>query len=82
MKSTSSGSARGSRLGSSTGVSVVPTTTLPCHGTANSTRPSVVCGTMIAVSPGRNSGPSTRWIPWLSVIMGAALGLSIRSTGR
>ena len=30
------------------GVSVVPTSVCPCHGIANITRPSLVCGTMIA----------------------------------
>jgi len=35
------------------GVSVVPTTAWPCQGIANMTRPSRVCGTMIAVLPGR-----------------------------
>ena len=33
------------------GVSVVPTTVWPCQGMANSTRPSLVWGTMMAVSP-------------------------------
>ena len=37
-----------------TGVSVVPTTVWPCHGMANITRPSLVCGTMMALSPARN----------------------------
>ena len=42
MNSISSSSARGSRLGASTGVSVVPATACPCHGITNSTRPSLV----------------------------------------
>ena len=35
------------------GVSVVPTSVCPCQGMANITRPSVVCGTMMAASAGQ-----------------------------
>ena len=45
---------RGSSVGDEIGVSVVPTSVCPCHGIANITRPSEVCGTMIADSDGRN----------------------------
>ena len=44
MNSISPGSGCGSRLASEMGVSVVPTTAWPCHGIANMTRPSRVCG--------------------------------------
>ncbi len=60
MKSISSSSGRGSSVGVSIGVSVVPTSVWPCHGIANITRPSGVCGTMIAVSAGRNDSWKTR----------------------
>ncbi len=42
------------------GESVVPTSVWPCQGIANMTRPSLVCGTMIALSPGRNERSKTR----------------------
>ena len=50
----SSGNGLGSSVGVSIGVSVVPTSVWPCHGMANITRPSDVCGTMIAESAARN----------------------------
>ncbi len=53
MNSISSGSGRGSSVGVVIGVSVVPTSAWPCHGIANITRPSDVCGTMIAESADR-----------------------------
>ena len=52
MKSISSASGLGSSGIAVIGVSVVPTTAWSCHGMANITRPSRVCGTMMAVSPG------------------------------
>ena len=55
------------------GVSVVPTRVCPCHGMANITRPSEVCGTMMALSPGRNERSNTRWMPWLGEIIGLYL---------
>ena len=48
--------------------------TLPSHGTANSTRPSAVLGTISAWSPGRNSRSTTMCTPWL----GATMGLTAR----
>ncbi len=38
----------------STGTSVVPTISAPCHGMAKRTRPSAVLGIISAVFPGRN----------------------------
>ena len=57
------------------GVSVVPTTTWPCQGMAKSTRPSLVCGTMMAASPSRNERSKTRWTPWLGSIIGGRAGI-------
>jgi hypothetical protein len=37
------------------GVSVVPTTVWPCHGIANITLPSVVCGTIMALLAARKT---------------------------
>ena len=42
--------ARGSTEMFGVGMSVVPTMTCPCHGTAKSTRPSSVCGTISEAS--------------------------------
>jgi hypothetical protein len=47
---------------------------------ANRTRPSAVCGTMIAVSPGRNDRSRTTWTPWLGAINGSAAGSAMRRT--
>ena len=55
MKSISRSIGCGSNTGSPTGRSVVPRITTSCHGTANSTRPSGVRGTISADEPGRNS---------------------------
>ena len=75
-KARSSGSAVGSMDLPGTGVSVVPTTTRPCHGTAKSTRPSSVFGIMMAESPGRNSFGSTMCTPWLAATISATPGSS------
>ena len=56
------------------GVSVVPTSVWPCHGTANITRPSGVFGTMRPLPPGRNDRSNTRWMPWLGAMSAGALG--------
>ncbi len=50
MKSISCSKGTGSGETSSIGVSVVPTRVWPCQGMANITRPSLVWGTMMAVS--------------------------------
>ncbi len=44
-------------------VSVVPTSVRLCQGIANSTRPSLVRGTMMALSPFRKERSSTKCIP-------------------
>ena len=62
------------------GVSVVPTSAWPCHGIANITRPSDVCGTMIAASDDRKEWSNTRWIPWLGAISVSASGSASRRT--
>ena len=62
-------------VASAIGVSVVPTSVWPCHGMANITRPSLVCGTMMALSPGRNEPSKTRWMPWLGAIIGCGGGV-------
>ena len=61
-------------------MSVVPSRAWSCQGIANITRPSLVRGTMIAESPGRNDRSSTTCTPWLGAIIGAAAGSSIRRT--
>ena len=53
-------------------VSVVPISTRPCHGIANSTRLSAVRGMMTALVPGKTTGASTRCAPWLGATTGAA----------
>src|SRR5262249_17340717 len=58
MKSISSTSGRGSTGAVGTATSVVPTSVCPCHGMANSTRPSGVSGTSRALSAG-GGGPRT-----------------------
>ena len=63
---------------SATGVSVVPTTTRSCQGTAKSTRPSSVWGTRMALAPGWNRRSSTRWTPWLGARSVGLSGSSIR----
>ena len=60
MNSISFPVATGSSVGSGIGVSVVPTSVWPCHGIAKSTRPSLVCGTIIALLPGRKLASKTR----------------------
>jgi len=54
-------------------VSVVPTSVWECHGTANITLPSLVCGTMMALSPVRNDRSNTRCTPWLGAMIGAGV---------
>jgi len=44
MNSISCSWATGSSVADAMGVSVVPTSVCPCHGIANNTRPSLVCG--------------------------------------
>src|SRR5581483_4113383 len=60
IKSISCSIATGSRLCSFNGVSVVPTTSLSCHGTAKSTQPSSVLGIIKASSDGMNDLSSTK----------------------
>ena len=78
MNSISCSSATGSSVASGMGVSVVPTSVWPCQGMANITRPSLVCGTMMALSPARNEPSNTRWIPWLGAIIGWTEGSALR----
>ena len=59
-----------------TSVSVVPTTTTSCQGTANNTRPSLVLGTMIAFSDFKKLLSKTRCTPWLGLIFSFTLGSS------
>ena len=80
MNSISPASGRGSSVGVSIGVSVVPTSVCPCQGIANMTRPSDVCGTMIAESVARNEWSNTRWMPWLGAMSAGASGSARRRT--
>ena len=70
MKRTSSRNGSGSRTTSRRGLSVVPRMSLPSQGTANSTRPSAVLGTIKAWSDGKNSRSTTMCTPWLGATMG------------
>ena len=79
-KSISPSRGTGSKACSFTGVSVVPMITCLRQGTANITRPSEVLGTITAASCGRNERSTTRWIPWLGVIISRAPGSSILMT--
>ena len=60
INSISSSKGLGSNEISSIGVSVVPRTTLSCHGTANKTRPSSVLGIIMASVPGKNLASITK----------------------
>jgi hypothetical protein len=80
MNSISSCNGRGSSVGVAIGVSVVPTSAWPCQGIANITRPSDVCGTMIAESADKKEWWNTRWIPWLGAIMVSTSGSASRRT--
>ena len=81
-KARSSSNARGSISADGIGVSVVPTTTRSCHGTANSTRPSEVFGTMMAESPGRKRFGSTRCTPCDAATIGVGSGDRVRLSTR
>ena len=83
MKSTSSRKGVGSRSRSWRGVSVVPRIVLPSQGTAKSTRPSLVFGTISACVPGRKARSTTRCTPWLGATMAGLGGASVsRSMSR
>ena len=62
------------------GVSVVPTTTLLCQGTANKTLPSSVLGIIMASLPGKKLLSSTKCIPCDGLTIFFAVASSICST--
>jgi hypothetical protein len=79
MKSISSLVAPTSSAVPSTGTSVVPITTLPCHGMMKSTRPSSVLGISIASPPRNVSAAKTTCDPRLCESSGPTPGLVERT---